>query len=168
MGSLTLGGYDVSRFTPNDLSINFAAAPERDLVVGIQSINYSDSDTPSTELLSDGIQSFIDSTLPHIWLPTDACDKVQKAFGLTWNAAQLRYTISDQQHDLNIKKNASVTFQIGATTSGGSSVNINLPYSSFDLELLPPQTDTPTKYFPLRQANRPDQYTLGRTFLQEA
>ena len=168
MGSLTLGGYDASRFTPNDLSINFAAAPNRDLVVGIQSITFSNSDVPATPLLGSGIQSFVDSTLPQIWLPKDSCDSFEKALGLTWNAAQLRYTINDEQHAINIKKNASVTFQVGATTSGGSSINITLPYSSFDLELRYPQVDTPIRYFPLRQANRPEQYTLGRTFLQEA
>ena len=73
-------------------------------------------------------------------------------------------------HDANIKNNASVTFQLANFVTGGNYVNITLPYSSFDLNLTTNYPDilNTTAYFPLRQAQDPSQYTIGRAFLQEA
>lgn len=67
--------------------------------------------------------------------------------------------------------NPTITFTIGSSTSGGPTVDIDLPYASFDLSVSYPwiDQDMPTsRYFPLRRADNDTQYTLGRTFLQEA
>lgn len=49
-------------------------------------------------------------------------------------------------------------------------MNITLPYASFDLQLTQfyPGINQTTQYFPLRRAANDNQYTLGRTFLQES
>ena len=47
-------------------------------------------------------------------------------------------------------------------------MDIVLPYASFDLLASYPRVLNATKYFPLKRAANESQYTLGRTFLQEA
>lgn len=167
-GSLTLGGYDETKYVPNDNSFQFAGDISRDLVVGLQSITYSDSTTTNKPLLSSGILTFVDATVPHIWLPIDACQAFEKAFGITYNTTANRYLVNDTQHTAMQNQNASVSFVLGNELSGGGTVNITLPYAAFDLTTGPPVVSSDTKYFPLRQAANSTQYTLGRTFLQEA
>ena len=167
-GSLTLGGYDTSRYTPNGNSFQFAGDISRDLVVGLQSITFADSTTTNKQLLSSGILAFVDATVPHIWLPVDACQAFEKAFGITYNSTANRYLVNDTQHTAMQNQNASVTFALGNEVNSAAAVNITLPYAAFDLTTGPPIVENATRYFPLRQAANDTQYTLGRTFLQEA
>ena len=165
--SLTLGGYDQSRFTPNDLSFTFSSDPGRDLVVGIQSISFSGSDVEGTPLLPTPSYAMIDSTIPDIWLPLDACTAFEKAFRITWDPIHLKYLVNETIHETLLKENASVTFQLGNSIDSGATTGIVLPYASFDLQLGPPILPNVTRYFPLRQAQNTNQITLGRSFLQE-
>ena len=167
-GSLTLGGYDQSRFKPNNVSFQMAADISRDLVVGLQSITYSDAQNQDTILMAGGIYTFIDSTVPHIWLPSAACTAFEKAFGLQYNKTAQRYLVNDTNHEQLLRQNASVAFTLGNGITGGATVQINLPYKAFDLVASPPTVDSSTKYFPLRRAVNDSQFTLGRTFLQES
>ena len=59
---------------------------------------------------------------------------------------------------------------LGNDAQGGQTVNITLPYASFDLQLTQfyPGINQTTQYFPLRRAANDTQHTLGRTFLQES
>ena len=167
-GSLTLGGYDASRFVRNDVSFTFAPVATRQLVVGLQSVTYSNSST-QTPLLSKGINTLVDSTVPYLWLPESTCEAFQQAFGLTWDPIHSLYTVNDSSHEANIKHNASVIFQLSNSLTGGSpSINITLPYDSFDLLATAPLVSSKTRYFPLQRGNDDTQYTLGRTFLQES
>jgi len=78
------------------------------------------------------------------------------------------YWVNDTLHEQLLSFNVNVTFAIGDTTIGGPTVQIVLPYASFDLEAkLPFALDT-MRYFPLQRAVNETQYTLGRAFLQEA
>ena len=140
----------------------------RDLVVGLQSIEFSDAVTTNNNLLDQGILTFIDSSVPHIWLPMQTCQAFEDSFGLKWNSSIERYLVNGTQHDQLQKQNASVSFIIGDDVNGGSTVNITFPYASFDLNISAPFVDTDQYYFPLRRAANYTQYTLGRTFLQEA
>lgn len=167
-GSLTLGGYDTSRFAPNDVPFNFADDVSRDLIVGLQSIKYSDSKTTNETLLSEGILTFIDSTVPHIWLPVDACEAFEKAFGLNYDNESGLYLIDDTLHKTLLAQNASIAFTLGNEVSGGKTVDITLPYQSFDLQANLPFVKNSSKYFPLRRAANDTQFTLGRTFFQES
>ena len=167
-GTLTLGGYDASRLTPNDINFTLASDISRDLVVVIQSIRFSDSVTPSDDLLEDGILAFIDSTVPHIWLPLSSCQAFEKAFGIKYDDATNLYLVSDKLHDQLVAQNASVTFVLGNEVAGGQTVEITLPYLSFDLQADYKFLNKSSRYFPLRRADNDTQYTLGRTFLQES
>ena len=169
-GSLTLGGYDASMIIPNDVSFDLSQIDTHDIVVGLQSISFSSSNVAETSLLSygSGFLTFIDSTLPNIWLPEDICTAFAQAFGLEYSELHSIYTINETMHNTNLKSNPSVTFQLGNFVTGGSSVNITLPYSSFDLILSPPAINNATNYFPIKQADSTSQYTLGRVLLQEA
>lgn len=51
LGSLTLGGYDQSRFTPNNMTFSFAPDTDRNIVVGIQLIISTDQDGTKQDLL---------------------------------------------------------------------------------------------------------------------
>ena len=127
-------------------------------------------ETDSQSLLSQPVFAYIDSTVPHIWLPTDACTAFEKAFGLTLDPTTDLYLLTESQHKNLQARNASVRFTLGNSLSaaGSSSVVVELPYAAFDLQVSYPIVSNATHYFPLRRAVNETQYTLGRTFLQEA
>ncbi|TVY32123.1 Candidapepsin [Lachnellula occidentalis] len=164
LGSLTLGGYDASKFIPNSLTFPFNSEDARDLTVSIDSITMTNS-SATMPLLPTSISAFIDSTVSHIWLPQEACTLFESAFNLTWNSAAQLYLVSDSQHQNLLNENANVTFTL---SNFQDKVNITLPYSAFDLTAQYPLVANDTRYFPLKRANISSQYTLGRTFLQEA
>lgn len=171
-GSLTLGGYDASRFTPSNASFDFAGDVSRDLVVGLQSISVDglDDSNIALSLLPDPILTFIDAGVPQIWLPQAACDVFENTFGLTYDPTTSLYLVNDTTHDALLSRNATITFKIGPDTSGPSTVEIQFPYAAFDLQLTAdyPGINETTHYFPIRRAANDTQYTLGRTFLQQA
>ena len=168
LGSLTIGGYDESRFTPNSHSFTFAPDNDRDLVVGIQNITFSIQNGTSKSLLPSGILSYVDSTVPYIYLPLEACKAFERAFGLEFNATTEMYPVSNSLHADLLAQNASIQFTLGDDVTGGDTVNITLPYDSFDLTATFPVVEDSTRYFPLKRATNDTQFTLGRTFLQEA
>lgn len=162
-----MGGYDASRFTPNDVTFTFAPTDTRQLVVGVQAITYSNSKT-TTSLLSDAVLALVDSTVPYLWLPEAACTAFEDAFGITWDPIRALYRVNETLHDDLLKQNPSVVFELANGINGGPSVNITLPYASFDLEVSYPVPRTPTRYFPLQRASDESKVTLGRTFFQES
>ncbi|KAI4211390.1 MAG: hypothetical protein LQ351_005816 [Letrouitia transgressa] len=164
-GSLTLGGYDRNRFEPNNISIPLSADTSRNLLVGIQSIS---ADTIGSPLLKDGIYAFMDSLVPHIWLPIEVCNAFERAVGLLWNATMQMYFVNDTVHEHLLKQKANVLFSIGQTSYGGDTINIVMPYESFDLTVGSPFFEKPQRYFPLKRAQNNKQYTLGRVFFQQA
>ena len=143
----------------------------RDLVVGLQSLSLTITDgstTKSIGLLSSPILTFIDSTLPYIYLPIQVCQEFEHTLGLAWDDTPGMYWVNDTLHQSLLSKELNFTFTIGDSIDGGPTVQIALPYASFDLEAKNPLATNNTRYFPLQQANDESQYTLGRTFLQEA
>lgn len=161
---------DRARFTPNDVHFSLAPKNTRELVVRLQSVVSTDSDGKEIRLLPEGIWTLVDSTVPQIWLPMDACKAFQDAFGLDYNPISNLYTVDDKLHEDLKKRNASVVFVLSNDATEGPRVSITLPYASFDLvvEDTYPSVSNRTRYFPLRQARGKEQYTLGRTFLQES
>ncbi|KAK3372113.1 aspartic peptidase domain-containing protein [Podospora didyma] len=165
-GQLIFSGYDTSRFEQNSVSFTMAEDITRDLVVALQSVSYSGSS--SATLLSNPIDVFIDSTDPNLWLPAEACDAFEKAFGLTLDSKSGLYLVNDTHRNALLDSNAEVTFRLSDGKSGGDTVTIVLPFAAFDLTAGYPLVESSSHYFPLKRANSSDQYTLGRTFLQEA
>lgn len=167
-GSLVLGGYDQSRFTPTNVTFPFYEDISRDLLVNIQAIT---TDSGSTNLLPDGsISAFVDSTIPMIYLPESACTAFETAFNLTYNTDYNLYLVNSSQHTQLKAADPTVDFILGTAATGGETVKISLPYGAFDLQVQYPIVENPNSsyYFPLQRAANSTQYTLGRTFLQEA
>ncbi|KAK4539114.1 hypothetical protein LTR36_001469 [Oleoguttula mirabilis] len=173
LASLTLGGYDESKFVANDVDFAFAADNERNTVVAIQSIvtpSQIESSPVGTELLPAPVYAFIDNTVPQIWLPLEACLAFEAEFGLVYDNATELYLVNSTLHQDLTTRNPNITFTLGQGLSGGSTVQIALPYAAFDLTAQSPYQGlaNTSYYFPLRRAANDTQYTLGRTFLQEA
>ena len=168
LGSLTLGGYDTSRFTPNNISFTFGVEDTRLILVGIQSITAANTLDGMRTLLTDGIFSLIDTSLPYIWLPEAACNNFQTAFGLTYDPKTQLYLVNDTIHAKLKEAQPSITFKLGNKLLGGEYINIALPYSAFDLQAKHPIYPNTTNYFPIRKAANDTQYVIGRSFFQEA
>ena len=166
LASLTLGGYDASRFIPNHVSFPFDQIDKRDLTVSINSVTMIAADI-KTSLMSTGIRAFIDSTIPYLYLPVEVCKNFEYAFGLTFNDTVQAYLVNNTLHQRLLEQNASVTFNLGSPDIT-ETVDISLPYSAFDLMADYPLMPNASRYFPLMRATNDTQYTLGRTFLQEA
>ena len=169
VAQLIFGGYDSSRFVPNQASFSLAPDVNRDLVVAIQSITYSG--TSQRSLLKEPTYAFIESTDPNIWLPEEACLQFEQAFGLSIDNATGLYLMSETKHNALLATDPQVTFTLANSLSGGQSVNIILPFKAFALKAAYPfvkSSNTTTYYFPLRKSKDSSQNTLGRAFLQEA
>ncbi|CZT24802.1 uncharacterized protein RCC_10530 [Ramularia collo-cygni] len=166
-GSLVLGGYDQNRFdATKNISIPFNDDVGREQLVNLKAIT-TDVGSPSNLLPDGDISLLIDSTVAQIWLPESACKAFESAFGITYDAYREYYIISDSLRSKLQESNPNVTFTLGSQANDAT-VDIVLPYSAFDLELrFPPDTNS-SAYFPLKRAANTTQYTLGRTFLQEA
>jgi Eukaryotic aspartyl protease len=163
-GSLLLGGYDSSRFVPNNLTIGLGQDISRNILVGVQSIRHGEA-----SLLDQAIIAYIDSTIPHIWLPVQVCQNFERAFGLTWDPELELYLVNDTLHANLLADNPTVTLTIASSVNGGDVVDIEMPYGAFDLQAREPLTSNGTsRYFPLRRAQNETQYALGRAFLQQA
>ncbi|KAF1829200.1 acid protease [Decorospora gaudefroyi] len=171
LGSLVLGGYDASRLIPNNLTFIFAPDNERDLVVGLVGLTANTTTNQNIDLMKrDDVTLFIDSTIAEVYLPVEICEAFEDAFGLKRDEATDLYLVDDALHQTLLAENPSVTFVLGQKYSTDATVRITLPYAAFDLEASPPYRglQNKTRYFPLRLGNNPNEWVLGRTFLQEA
>lgn len=170
VGSLTLGGYDSTRFTEHTVSFPFGPDSERPLVVGLQSAIGTDTlnGTVSLSGVGSGVLAVIDSTVPDLWLPQAWCDLFEDAFGLRYVEETGRYLVDDEKHMELQRLQPTLTFALGASITGGTVTRFDLPYAAFDLQGQYPVFPNATRYFPIRRAENDSQYTIGRVFLQEA
>ena len=168
LASLTFGGYDASRFQPNNVSFTMTGDTTFDLILALKSIKTTTANGTALSILSSPTQAFIDTTMPHMFLPPDACQIFAQAFNLQWVPEFGLYLIDPETHTNNTTKNPSITFTLADSTSGGSTTDIVLPYASFDLTATFPYVPETMRYFPLRPAHNASQVILGRAFFQEA
>lgn len=167
-GSLIFGGYDASRFTPNNVTFTMTGDNLRDIVVTVRSIT-STTASGNTTLMSTPEFVFIDSTVPELWLPTETCKEFEKALGIALDNTTGTYLVDDSTHQRLLELNPNITLTLANQKTGGGTIDIVLPYAAFDLNVTAPTLPNRTSwYFPIMQASDPSQYTLGRTFLQEA
>ncbi|KAL8750314.1 MAG: hypothetical protein Q9184_006466 [Pyrenodesmia sp. 2 TL-2023] len=166
-GSLTFGGSDISKYVPSNVSFTLAPDVARDLVVGIQSITTTYFNGSVSSLLPSPTLAFIDSTVPYIYLPEDACKTFESELGLVYNKKNNIYFVDDALHQTLLELKPQFTFRLGNDKLSKPTVEITLPYASFDLVMKPPLQPNATSYFPLRRG-ADNQITLGRVFLQEA
>ncbi|KAL6715357.1 hypothetical protein ACLMJK_007623 [Lecanora helva] len=167
LGSLTLGGFDSARSSIHNVSFPLAGDDSSSPVLSIKSITASGTINQDADILTESVSATIDTTLPFIWLPVSACTKFEKAFGLMWNDSKELYLINQTTHQQLVNTNPSITFSL-ASQAAGAMINITLPYLAFNLQASSPTFANGTNYFPLKRAFNASQYTLGRTFLQEA
>lgn len=173
LGSLTLGGYDQSRFTASKIPISFpfSTNDSRSLSVGIQTITATNTINGTVTLSSNDspILAFIDSTVPHLWLPPSVCERFQEAFGLRYDNETNLYLFDDpENHQKLVKSNPEIVVSLGNDNDPANVTQISLPFAAFNLQASWPIYTNATPYFPIRRAANDTQYTLGRTFLQEA
>jgi len=168
LGSLTFGGYDASQFEPNNVVFTLTGDTTFDLVVGLRSIRSTTTNGTAVSFLSSPLLAFIDTTLPIMYLPPDACQLFEQMFNLQWDEKFALYFIHPDAHAINTATNANVTFTLGDSTTGGPTVDIILPYASFELTTTFPWVPQTAQYFPLRRAQNASQVILGRAFFQEA
>ncbi|KAL5387148.1 hypothetical protein DPSP01_003759 [Paraphaeosphaeria sporulosa] len=166
-GSLTLGGYDASRFIPNNITFPFDADDDRPTSLTIQSITAQNTLERTVTLLRDPVYAWIDSTVPHMWLPEDVCERFATSFGLTYDNLTDLYVLNDTMHKQMVDLDPSITISLGESSDPMKRVNIVLPYGAFDVQASYPYYKEAMNYFPLRRGNNETQYTLGRAVLQE-
>ncbi|KAK8204857.1 aspartic peptidase domain-containing protein, partial [Phyllosticta capitalensis] len=167
--SFIFGGYDAALVGPDELSFDFTADDGRELVVAIQSIQKSGSNGEAA-LLPTAVLAALDSSQAALWLPSEACEQFENAFGIAWNDTLEMYLVNGTAHEALVEENPNVTFTLGNAVEGGRTVDIVLPYSAFDLNATYPTISGSgeERFFPLKRAANSSQITLGRTFLQEA
>jgi hypothetical protein len=154
---------------PNDITFPFDANDSRKPSLNIQSIVTKDFENTTVSMLPDGpAYSLIDFAEPHIWLPVSACDAFARAFNLTYDNSTDLYRIDGATRARLLERKPSITFGLGTTANPAERVNIVLPYSAFDQQATYPIYPNATNYFPIRRAYNDTQYTIGRTFFQEA
>jgi hypothetical protein len=171
LGSLTLGGYDSSRFIPNDLTFGFAPDNERDIVVGVVGITADGSTKNNVNLLNrDQFTMYIDSTVAELYLPIEVCEAFEEEFGLKYDNATQLYLVDELLHETLLAENATITFSLGQKFATNMTVDIRLPYAALDHTAKPPYRglQRATRYFPIRRSEQESSFVLGRTFLQEA
>ena len=167
-GFLILGGQDTASYISNNVQFSFAPDANNYLSVAIQSIT-SNTNGKSATLLDGVIQVLVDSTIAEMWLPQSACNAFRDAFGLTFSPTNKLYLINDTAHDTNLKNNPTVSIKIANIPTASESVTISFQYKAFAQPYY--DTNNPSyskRYFPIRLATDPIQFTLGRVFLQEA
>ncbi|KAL9612515.1 MAG: hypothetical protein Q9167_002900 [Letrouitia subvulpina] len=166
LGSFTLGGYDSSRFLPNNVSFALGGRDGRSLEMNLETISTSKPLAGNGTLLAQKISAMIDTDLPYLSLPQSACQRFEQAFGLRWDPSTKVYLVNDTVHGQLRKLNPSLSFTLSQSAAG--SVNITLPYLAFDLQGIRPWFVNGTNYFPLRRSSNDSEYAVGRAFLQEA
>lgn len=171
-GSLTFGGYDSARGSPDDgIQVPTDLDSQRDLLVEIRNVTIGEG-SASTTTRGPAVKACIDSIVTEIWLPTSFCEAFETAFELEWNDTVKYYLVSEEQHQRMLSQNKSVYFAIAADGSAEAKT-IEMPYAAFDHSLRYPLAnitdgDASLRYFPLRRAADEAETFLGRTFLQEA
>ncbi|KAK1988582.1 eukaryotic aspartyl protease [Colletotrichum cereale] len=195
--SLTLGGYDESRFVQhnNEFSLDPSDGLPHALVRAIEVTTGHDKALPdgwntTTRILSNMSTSFtamIDSSTPYLWLPDAICDQFAQAFNLTYNSTFNLYTLTDGQYDDFKSGASSYSFTFSFSSQDNSDdfghpltvpgiVNITITAAAFAQALRYPfqsdaihYGDPAVPYFPLRRASSlTETFVIGRSFLQEA
>lgn len=173
--SLVLGGYDASRIDQKsilevNIANNNALSLTVSLYVDLTSITFSGSDETWRNGTVDNLGStavYIDSSIAQLWLPLSACRVFERVFGLTWNEDSELYLVNDTEHTRLKQLNTSVTFSLHSARHDSTVRNFTLSYAAFDLLITYPLVPSTGYYFPLKRASSPEQFMLGRAFLQE-
>ncbi|KAI6909961.1 acid protease [Hortaea werneckii] len=170
LASLTLGGFDDARSGSPRISVNMNPDTSRPLQVAVKNIIAENTlGGTGVSLLPEATYHFVDSTVPHLWLPDDAITLFVENFGLTYDNDTDLFLINDTMRDRMRELKPTVTFILGGSTidDAESTLNLELPFAALDLQASFPFYQNATNYIPIRRARNDSQYTLGRTLFQE-
>jgi hypothetical protein len=184
--SLTLGGVDLNRYIPNDISFDMASGFEPVVSVNAISVSSEPLSTSATRpnwtqesvslLGSSQAELFtIDSSTPFLWLPDKVCDAFAKALNLRYNDTLQLYVYGNGTGPSVLADwNMTFTFTLADLPGSSKTLDITLPYDAFNQQLsfpFPAMNATFSSpaidYFPLRRASNNTQFTIGRVLLQE-
>jgi hypothetical protein len=169
-GSLIIGGYDQGLYQDPGVEIPVTTNQTRSLVTHVRNIVASNTlnGTLSAAFDLPSLPMAIDSGVSQLWLPSQVCENLAGALGLTFDNSTGLYLVNDTARKRLVELSPEFTFTVAANATSRETTNIVLPYAAFDLEVGQPFYNTSRRYFPIRQAPTEDLYVLGRTFLQEA
>lgn len=102
-----------------------------------------------------------------MYLPEGACKTFEAEIGLVYNKKQNLYFVDDTLHRTLSNLQPQFTFRLADNKLSEPTIDITLPYTSFDLTMKPPLLPNATSGFPLRR-DAGNEITLGGAFLQEA
>lgn len=101
------------------ISTPFYADPDRPLLLNVSSISTTDASGSPLSLLSAGPTYFlVDSSVPQIWLPEQACAAFAEDLGLDFDPTTELYLVNDSQHETLLARNSSITFTIEGSKTG--------------------------------------------------
>lgn len=168
--SLVYGGYDQTRFVPNNVTFPFDPNDSRKPSLNIQTIVSQNMTNTTVSLLPDSsVYAVIDFAEAQMWLPPSACEAFAATFNLTYDNSTDLYLVDPVTRLRLLQRNPSITFGFGSLSDPAQRVNIVLPYNAFDQNVTFPIYPNATNYyFPIRRAINATQYTIGRAFFQEA
>ncbi|KAJ4302663.1 hypothetical protein N0V90_001552 [Kalmusia sp. IMI 367209] len=133
--SLTLGGYDEAR-AGAVLKVPLNEDDDRPLSVVLQGVVASNSFN-GTVSLSHGDSAIVlpvDSSIPDLWLPQSLCDRFADVFSLQYNSQTNRYLLSSDTRSRLQELSPVFTFTIGTQVAEGTTITIQIPYASMDLQ----------------------------------
>ena len=111
-------------------------------------------------LINESILAALDSSHPNIWLPLEDCRLFELAFGLSWNDTVQMYFINETIHSELLQDNTTVVLTLADSRTATNTLEIHIPYGSFDLTADHPLVPSPRKYFPLKRAANHTQVSL--------
>ncbi|KAI7248283.1 acid protease [Hortaea werneckii] len=170
LASLTLGGYDDARSGTSRISLDMNPDTSRPLQVVVKNIIAENTlGGTGVSLLPEATYHFVDSTVPHLWLPDNAIALFVESFGLTFDNDTDLFLINDTMRDRMRELEPTVTFILGGSIIDDTetTLNLELPFAAFDLQASFPFYQNATNYFPIRRAGNDSQYTFGRMLFQE-
>jgi hypothetical protein len=180
-----LGGIDLNRFVPNDISFDLASGFQPVIAINAISVSSNPLSTAATKptwsqsTLQQSAQAelyTIDTSTPFLWLPEKVCDAFAQSLNLTYNQTLQLYLYSNGTDPSALTDwNLNFTFTLADLPGSSKSLDISLPFNAFNHQLSFPfpalnatYGSPAVNYFPIRKAANNTQYTIGRVFLQEA
>ena len=109
----------------------------------------------------------MDSTLPFLELPEEACNRWKDAFNLDYDAKRGLFYPSPITITQLRRRAPEVVLSIAAPSNHSHSLSIILPFASFDHTLQNDSKSDPIAYIPIKMANKERGVVLGRVLFQE-
>lgn len=178
LGSLTLGGYDLSRCITEPIvsNDNFVTLVGVSLGVAAGNSSFVDlSPGDNTNLLQANGSVISELSIrpnpgmPYIYLPRETCDAIASHLPVTYNDDYNVYlwNVDDPTYERIVRSPHYLSFAFAS--GSGLTRSIDVPFALLNLSMDAPITSKPTPYFPCSPwLPSAAPYNFGRSFLQAA